>query len=106
MSLIEILIGVLVGTIFLGIITVIVVLVLKNRCPKCGQVFSMDKISSKEVNREVVTKEHRYMQSKHAMAVEFIHTTYAVFDEIYVCKCCSAKIEKTRRKVVDRKRSG
>ena len=106
MSLLEVLVGILIGSILLGIIALIVVFVLKNKCPKCGQVRSMNKISSKEVNREVVTKEHRYMQSKHAMAVEFIHTTYAVFDEIYVCKCCGAKIEKTRRKVVDRKRCG
>lgn len=106
MSLAGILIGILAGVIILGIVAVIVVFVLKNRCPKCGQVGSMNKISSKEVNREVITKEHRYMQSKHAMAVEFIHTTYAVFDEVYVCKCCSAKIEKTRRKIVDRKRCG
>lgn len=106
MSLVDVLIGILVGTIILGLIAIILVFVLKNRCPKCGQVRTLNKISSKEVNREVVTKEHRYMQSKHAMAVEFIHTTYAVFDEVYVCRCCSAKIEKTRRKIVDRKKSG
>jgi len=63
----------------------------------------MKRISTKEINRGGGTKEHRYMESKNVMSMEYIYITYAVMEDVYQCKICDNKEISTRRKVISKK---
>ena len=78
----------------------IVSYVINNKCSRCKKVGSLIKISSEEVEKVTETKERRFMQSRTAMMREWIHTTYAVFDDVYECEHCGTRMQKKRREVV------
>ena len=99
-----ILIGVLIGVgvvlVMLMIAYAVVKYISENKCTNCGKIGSWRKLDSKKIGQEVITKEHRFMQSRSVMTREWIHITYDIYDEVYECKNCKNNMEKKRRKVV------